>query len=198
MRRQAQPGAVSERRLILLKGYQGWAGRALDVLGAVELMAGGLTGYEVIVYSATPNVETEVNALRRRGNLQIRTASRMPHRDLLALFGRARIAIGVNATDGVPNAMLEAMTMGAFPIQSDTESTGEWITNGQNGLLVKPGDVQGISDAIRRAIADDDLVNQAAVQNQRLIRERLDISVVRPKVLQMYSRIAAEAGTARA
>src|SRR5574340_595796 len=160
MREQITPGAASGRRLIVLKGYQGWAGRALDVLRVFEQIAENLKGYEVIVYSASPAVESEVTELRRRRRIDIRTVQRIPHRELLALFGRARIAIGVNATDGVPNAMLEAMTMGAFPIQSDTESTAEWITNGENGLLVEPGNLQSISDAILLAIADDDLIDR--------------------------------------
>ena len=82
--------------------------------------------------------------------------------------------------------------MGAFPIQSDTESTAEWITNGQNGLLVEPGNLQSISDAILLAIEDDELVNRAAEHNPRLIRERLDIERVRPQVIEMYSRVAAD------
>ncbi len=186
MRERMAPGRASERRLLLLKGYQGWAGRALDALRGLELMADQLLDYEVAVFGASPTVEAEVNALRGRGKLRIRCVSRMPHRDLLSLFGRARVSIGVNATDGVPNAMLEAMTMGAFPIQSDTESTGEWITHGKNGLLVEPGNPQRIADAVKRAITDDALVNAAADYNHRLIREKLDIDVVLPRVIDMY------------
>jgi glycosyltransferase involved in cell wall biosynthesis len=192
MRKHMARGAASDRRLVVVKGYQGWAGRALAALRALEMTAEELSGHEVIVYAASPPVEREVKALRRRSKLQIRTAPKMPHRDLLALFGRARISIAVNATDGIPNAMLEAMTMGSFPIQSDTGSTSEWITHGQNGLLVDPDDLQGIADAIRRAIADDELVNRAAELNHCLILERLDIDVVLPKVIEMYARVAAE------
>jgi glycosyltransferase involved in cell wall biosynthesis len=176
----------------MLKGYEGWAGRALDALRALGMIADQLTDYEVIVYAASPAVEKEVTALRRRGTLRIRVRPRMPHRDLLALFGRARISLGVNATDGVPNAMLEAMTMGSFPIQSDTESTAEWIADGQNGLLVESGNPEGIAVAIQRALVDDALVDRAAELNHSMIRERLDIGVVLPKVIEMYRRVAAD------
>ncbi len=40
----------SQRRLVLVKGYQGWAGRALVALHAVEMCARELQGYEVGVY----------------------------------------------------------------------------------------------------------------------------------------------------
>jgi glycosyltransferase involved in cell wall biosynthesis len=89
--------------------------------------------------------------------------------------------------------MLEAMTMGAFPVQSDTQSTSEWITDGVNGLLVNAADPSSIAAAIRQALRDDALVDKAAEFNVRLIEKRLDLSVVKPRVIDMYTR-AASAG----
>lgn len=191
MREHMAPGPVSNRRLIMLKGYQGWAGRALVALQAVERLADALSGYEIILYAASPEILPKVEEIRARWGLRIRVLPRCPHDEILEHFGRARLAIGVNLTDGVPNAMLEAMALGAFPIQSDTESTAEWITDGQNGLLVDPGDPEGIARAIRRALLDDALVESAAATNTRLLTERIDLAHVRPKVIDMYRRIAA-------
>lgn len=194
MRELAVPGKVTSRRLIMVKGYQGWAGRALDALRALKMSADLLRDYEVVVYLASPGIQAEVARLRTEAGLQIRILPRSPHREILEHFGRARVAIGVNATDGVPNAMLEAMTMGAFPIQSDTESTAEWIRHGENGLLVEPGNPDLIAEAIRRAILDDSLVKRAAVLNVRQMLDRLDTSVIRPRVVDMYERIASRPG----
>jgi glycosyltransferase involved in cell wall biosynthesis len=192
MRKRAVAGPVADRRLIMVKGYQGWAGRAQEVLEAVAMCADLLPEYEIVVYAASPAIAPQVERLRFDLGLHIRIVPRRPHGEILALFGRARIAIGVNITDGVPNAMLEAMTMGAFPIQSDTESTAEWITHGENGLLVKPGNPQQIAEAIRRALLDDALVDAAALRNASILRERLELSAVRKKVVAMYTEIAAQ------
>jgi glycosyltransferase involved in cell wall biosynthesis len=191
MRKLVPAGPVADRRVIMVKGYQGWAGRAQDALESVAICAALLRGYEILVYAASPAVAPQVERLRVDSGLDIRIVPRRPHREILELFGRARIAIGVNITDGVPNAMLEAMTMGAFPIQSDTESTAEWISHGENGLLVEPGNPQQIADAIRRALLDDALVESAALRNASIIRERLELSVVKMKVIDMYIRVAA-------
>jgi glycosyltransferase involved in cell wall biosynthesis len=190
MRKHAAAGPVAERRLIMVKGYQGWAGRAQEALEAVAMCADLLREYEIVVYAASPAIAPQVERLRFDLGLHIRIVPRRPHTEILELFGRARIAIGVNITDGVPNAMLEAMTMGAFPIQSDTESTAEWISHGENGLLVEPGNPQQIAEAIRRALLDDALVEAAARRNTSIIRERLDLSAVRPKVIEMYTQVA--------
>jgi glycosyltransferase involved in cell wall biosynthesis len=91
--------------------------------------------------------------------------------------------------------MLEAMVMGALPIQSDTISTAEWINHGENGLLVPPEEPEAIADAIRRAVSDDDLVNRAAELNFEVAQKRLDQEVIRPQVIQLYEKVAAQGRT---
>jgi glycosyltransferase involved in cell wall biosynthesis len=193
MRRLMRAGSVSSRRLIMLKGYEGWAGRALNSLEALEACADDLSPYEIVIYAVSPAILPKLRALQTQVRLRITILQRSPHRTMLQLFGRARLAIGVNSTDGVPNAMLEAMTLGAFPIQSDTQSTSEWITNGLNGLLVDPNDAASIAAAVRRALNDDSLMENAAAFNAQLVLSRLDTSVVKPKVIEMYTMIAKQA-----
>jgi len=192
MRSLIKVNSVSKRRLIMLKGYQGWAGQAQNALEALESCADVLTEYEVIVYLASPSVVEKVKSMQRTGKINIKVLPRSPHRTILELFGQARVAIGINQTDGVPNAMLEAMTMNAFPVQSDTGSTAEWITNGINGLLVNPQSPSDIADAIRKAVSDDVLMDKAAEFNSQLVFQKLDASIVKPKVLELYRSIAVE------
>jgi glycosyltransferase involved in cell wall biosynthesis len=191
MRQDLAPGQPSSRRIVMLKGYDGWAGRAKQALAALESCADLLAGYEVVVYSASPGMEHTVRETKRRSSINLRILPRSPHGDIVRLFGRARIAVGVNDTDGVPNAMLEAMTMGALPVQSDTQSTAEWIADGQNGILLRSNSPQEIAAGLRRALQDDGLVDRAARANLHLMKERLDIETVRPQVLDMYRKVAA-------
>lgn len=190
MRRAMIPGAPSSRKTLVLKGYEGWAGRALTAIAALESCASLLANFQIVVYGASAGVTRRLRELQLRTGLRTTILPRSPHATMLELFGRSRIALAVNITDGVPNAMLEAMTMGAFPIQSDTQSTAEWITHGVNGLLVDPEDPESISAAIRRAIEDPKLVDSAAAHNAQLIAQRLDLETVRPRVIDMYRTVA--------
>jgi glycosyltransferase involved in cell wall biosynthesis len=113
------------------------------------------------------------------------------HSEIIALMGQARVALGVSVSDGVPNTMLEAMMMGAFPIQSDTVSTAEWISDGQNGLLVPPEDTKAISSAIRRALEDDELVDNAARLNSDLV-SRLERQKIQREVTDIYKYVYAK------
>jgi glycosyltransferase involved in cell wall biosynthesis len=191
MQKLIQPGSVSQRRIIMLKGYQNWAGQALNALTALQDCADYLKEFEIIIYSASTSLLNEIAKIQKTGRLNISVLPRSPHSKLLELFGKARVAIGINKTDGIPNAMLEAMTMNAFPIQSDTSAISEWLRDGVNGLMVDPDNTNQIADAIRRAVTDDDLVNQAAEINTDIVYQRLDVSVVKSQVIEMYKSIVA-------
>lgn len=188
------PGPVALRRTLAIKGYQHWAGRALNALQAVHRCSDILRDYEIVVYSMSPGVQYVVDHMAAVSGLNIRGLPESAHVDILRLMGRSRIALGVNVSDGTPNSMLEATVMGALPVQSDTGSTAEWIQDGVNGLLVPPEDVGAIERAIRRALSDDRLVDRAAELNAQMTRERIDRQVVRPQVIKAYERVLAESG----
>ncbi len=193
MRALRQPGPVRSRRVIAVKGYQDRpeGSRGLVAIEALRRCAPLPPGYEVVVYSAAPEVRAAGEQLEREAQIQLRFLPPVPHREMARLFGSARIAIGLATTDGTPNTMLEAMIAGAFPIQSDTISTREWI-DGHNGLLVPPEDAGALAEAILLALEDDALVDCAAELNAAVADARLERGKIREQVIQMYRRVMAE------
>jgi glycosyltransferase involved in cell wall biosynthesis len=152
-----------------------------------------LQDYKVVVYSAEAEVEHVARYVSRVTNIPFEVLPRSPREEIIKLMGSSRIAIGMSITDGTPISMLDAMVMGAFPIQSDTVSTAEWITHGENGLLVPPENPEALAVAIRQGLSDDKLVDRAAEINIKVSTERLDRSVIQPRVIAMYEKIGAQA-----
>ena len=185
-----ETGVESDRRAIAVKGYDHWGGRARIALQAIHKCADLLSEYKIQVYSAPKHVSSVVEHMAAVTNLDIRVLPETTHENMLRLMGRSRISVGNSVSDGTPNSMLEAMVMGAFPVQSDTESTAEWIENGTNGFLVHPESRDDIERALRRALTDDDLVNAAARANADLTSRRIAVKVVRPRLLEAYNRVA--------
>lgn len=183
-------GLPSERRLIVLKGYQGWAGRALIGLKAIEMCADSLIGYEIAVYLAEKEVKIAAEKISQTTGIPIEIIPHCSHDDMLSLHGRARISIGLSIGDAASTSMLEAMVMGSFPIQSCTACANEWITDGLSGMIVPPEDPENIAEALRRAISDDALVDRAAEINTLTARERLDYSSIQQQVILMYEQVA--------
>ncbi len=183
-----QNGPTSQRKIIMLKGYQTWAGRALFGLRALERCADILQGYTIYVYSArTEDIQIAIELFSQSTGIPIVAIPlNSSHQEILALHGQARISIGISISDGISTSLLEAIVMGSFPIQSWTACANEWIVNGETGLLVPPEDVEIIEEAIRQALTDDSLVDIAAQKNYNLTKEKLDEKHLKQKITQFY------------
>jgi glycosyltransferase involved in cell wall biosynthesis len=154
-----------------------------------------LTGYEVIVYSCSSKLLPIISDIQRQNEFQISYYADMAHDDLLEKTCSARISITNNLSDGVPNTMLEAMALGAFPIQSNTAITEGWIEDGKNGLLTNPRDINQIAEAISKALTDDRLVDDAAVLNGRLVREKLNFNTIKTQIEDLYKTASGKSKT---
>src|SRR6185369_6531123 len=182
-----------KRKVIAIKGYQSedWGGRALNALEALKMIPSQqLEDFEVVIYSAGEDVRQRAESLAQGFGIKLSILPRSHSQEMVRLMGRARVAIGIGLADGTPVSMLEAMIMGALPIQSDTVSIAEWIHDGENGLLVPPDQPEVIARAIQRALTDDNLVEQAARINADIAAERLDQDVIQPRVIEIYKKIA--------
>lgn len=186
-----QPGPASDRRLILLKGYQSWAGRALVGLQALARCADLIKeySYSVAVFSTTPEVKIAAELISADTGIPIEFIPPSSHAEMLQKYGQARVYLGLSISDAISTSLLEAIVMGAFPIQSCTACADEWIVDGQSGLIVPPEEVDLIEQALRRALADDALVDKAASQNWETARHRLSSEVIQPKVIEFYQRV---------
>ena len=189
-----QLSKVSNRRLIMLKGYQSWAGRALTGLRALERCADILTGYRVAIYSAnTEDINIAAELFHDSTGVPVKIIPKnTPHDEILRFHGQARISIGLSISDSVSTSFLEAIVMGSFPIQSWTSCANEWIDDGRTGILVHPEDPEAVEAAIRLALSDDALVNQAAEENSQTCRERLDYDFLKSKTIELYLTVAQE------
>lgn len=183
---------TSKRRKIMLKGYQGWAGRALVAIKALELAKDALHGYTVNIFSNPNNIDIAIAAELLAQNAGI-SVNILPYIDnhgaMLKLFSEARLYIGLSISDAISTSLLEAMATGAFPIQSDTSTAVEWLTNGIDGFVVPPEEPIYISRKIITALTDDSLVDSAADRNWDTICKRADSKMLKEKTIQMYSEI---------
>jgi len=182
------PALTSDRKNIMLKGYQNWAGRALVGLRALRRCSDVLKDYRILIYSVyTIDIIIAAELFTKETGIEtLIIPIGTSHDEILSYHGSARISIGLSITDAISTSMLEAMVMGSFPIQSDTSCAGEWFKNGQTGILVSPDDPEDVEKAVRQALADDDLVNRAAQLNYDMLFGRLEYSKIKDKVINIY------------
>ncbi len=109
--------------------------------------------------------------------------------ELWALFKRCIIMVSPSSHDGTPNSLLEALVCGCFPIAGDIKSVREWITPGENGLLIDPLDPGALAKAILKALAEPGLIKQAQDYNMQLAKTRAGLVNTRPKIKSFYENL---------
>jgi glycosyltransferase involved in cell wall biosynthesis len=182
---------LSERKIILIKGYHHHVGRGMVLVKAVRSIQESIEkfGFKVVVFGAHQEVIDYV--ITNQLSYKVYDRHGLTHQELLQLMGKSALYLGNSISDGMPNTLLEAIIMGAFPIQSNPgKVTAEIITEGENGFLIEnPNDDIAISNVILDVLQQPELLQKAFEVNQKIARERLDYSVNRQKIIALYQQI---------
>lgn len=183
---------TSKRKIIMLKGYQGIFGRNLIGLRALERCKDLLKGYKIFIYLMEPGSPMEMAAelFNKSTGVEIEFIPlRTPKDEIMKLHGRARISIGLGVSDGISVSFLEAMVMGSFPIQSNSSCSNEWASPNKGAFYVPPEDSDVVAKAIRKALTNDKLVDNAARLNWQTAIEKLDYTKLKQKAINLYEKI---------
>ena len=74
--------------------------------------------------------------------------------DALSIVAACDLFVMPSLWEGMPNAVIEAMALGRCVVASAVEGTTELIEAGRSGLLVPPGRVKRLADAISVALTN--------------------------------------------
>ena len=169
---------INERKVILIKGYNDQIGKGINCVKAItnELLP-LLTDFTIIVFGADVEVATYVknSVVFQQLKKEVYLKTDFIANDLLLkMMGSSLIYLANSISDGLPNSLIEAMGMGAFPIQSNPgNATKELINDKQNGLLIQdPLDYNEITILVREALLDCRRIETAFHYNINYIKDR--------------------------
>jgi glycosyltransferase involved in cell wall biosynthesis len=80
--------------------------------------------------------------------------------------------------EGFPNVVLQAGSMGLPSIVSDINGCNEIITDGLNGIIVPPKDVDSLLIAMKRICLDQQLRSKLGLEARRIIETRYEQNVL--------------------
>jgi glycosyltransferase involved in cell wall biosynthesis len=164
---------LSERKVIAIKGYHGWVGRALTALDAVQRLAPELGEYRIVFYSCNKITAKKIERLSKNSSLKV-TAHRigaLSHENMMELFSESKLYVGISLSDGISTSLLESMAMGAIPVQTATACCDEWFTD--SGVKVTEITTEGVQKAILAGLKLAE--NQAhSDRNREIIRAKAD------------------------
>jgi glycosyltransferase involved in cell wall biosynthesis len=103
-------------------------------------------------------------------------------------------------TEGMPNAVLEALAMGLPIVSSAAGGLRDILSDGETGFIVRPlrdapserkFDPLAVAEAIERLAGDPVLYNRIAEHNARYARERFAASKVARRLEAIYTDVCA-------
>lgn len=110
--------------------------------------------------------------------------------DVPDVLAAADIYVLPSLWEGLPIGLLEAMAMRKAVIGTKVDGTREVLCDGENGLVVEPGDVSALAAAIVRLAGDGELRESMGARAEETVRERFNATVMTKEIENIYTEIA--------
>lgn len=130
------------------------------------------------------------------GDLQLQRQVRLlgERRDVLSLLSAADLFVLPSLWEGMPNAVLEAAACGLPIVATNVDGTPEILTDGENGLLVNPFQVEPLAVAITRLLRDLALAQRLGQAARNRVVEAFDLRMTAMRYQQLYDELIAGDG----
>jgi colanic acid/amylovoran biosynthesis glycosyltransferase len=121
------------------------------------------TGYDLHIAGEGP---LQSQLISDASGLRVTFLGVLGREALAAEFGAASIAVFPSVAaasgdqDGLPVALLEAMSLGCAVVASDLPGLRDAVEDGRSGLLSTPGSVEELAAALGRLLRDQELCDQ--------------------------------------
>ena len=122
-------------------------------------------------------------------SIEIHGKHQLSHDQVLALMRRSRVYIGLSKSDGISTSMIESMSQGAIPIQSNTSCASEWLRNGQDGFLVDHDDWKSVAAHLMMVLEDDAFAIAAQSKNLETISQKYDSARLSEIAVSYYEKL---------
>ncbi len=157
--------------------------RALTMLQGI-----GAAGLQLLMVGDGDEKEAGV-ALARELGLEDKIIFQAFRQDVPDVLHAADIFVLPSLWEGLPIGLLEAMAMRKAVIGTRVDGTREVLQDGDNGLMVEPGDVDGLAAAIVRLAADRELRESLRARAFQTVRERFDAVTMTREIESIYSKV---------
>ncbi len=108
---------------------------------------------------------------------------------MAALQARAQIFVLPSSSEGLPNALLEALAAGTPSVATDIPGNRDVATHEREALLVPPGDVGALAAAIARLLGDRALAGRLGAAGRERARD-FDLEKVADRYSALFTELA--------
>ena len=109
-----------------------------------------------------------------------------------AIYRDADIFVSPTYAEGFSNTILEAMASGLANMSCVAVGVSDCLRNGENGLLVQPGDIAGLTDGLQRLIEDQALRCRIARAGLDECRRVYSWTAVGRQIMDVYAQVVTD------
>lgn len=109
--------------------------------------------------------------------------------DLREIYSGASFLIVPSLAEGLPLVMLEGMSSGLPVVASKISGMEQVLEDGMNGFLIRPGDVNGLAQAINRLWTDENLTEKMGDNARKKIVSNYSWRSVARQLLDAYEGV---------
>lgn len=166
----------------------------LDFLDALERVWEAGLPFEATISGIGPDVE----AARARADAIGFTSAHVAftgyadYGTVPDLYRRADVFVSPTYAEGFSNTILEAMAAGLAVVSTHSVGVSDCLRDGENGLLVQPGDVPALAKALGRVIEDEELRRRIAQAGLDECRRVYSWTTVGRQIMGVYARVMHE------
>lgn len=108
------------------------------------------------------------------------------------LLMKSDVLILPSYNEGLPMAILEAMSYGLAIVSTDIGSINEAVNNGLNGYLYNPGDIEELERIITKLVADDALWKKQSRESRRICIEKFSEDTMFTRIDKIWTSLYGE------
>ncbi|MEH3118991.1 MAG: glycosyltransferase family 4 protein [Methylorubrum populi] len=166
----------------------------LDFLDALECLWEAGVPFDAVISGIGPDVETAREKAEAIGftSAQVRFTGYADYDTVPALYREADVFVSPTYAEGFSNTILEAMASGLAVVSTHAVGVSDCLRDGENGLLVNPGDVRGLTGALRRVVEDAALRTRLAESGLEECRRVYSWTAVGRQIVEVYGQVAGE------
>ena len=114
--------------------------------------------------------------------------------DKPALFEEASVFVLPSHAEGLPVAILEAMSYGVPVVSTRVGGIPDAVVEGETGFLVEPGDSGAIASRVVRLLSDSELSARLGEQSRARVRGCFEAGAVLSRLYAIYDKVVAYRG----
>jgi glycosyltransferase involved in cell wall biosynthesis len=177
----------TRKKRILFVGRMITGKGILDLIKAIHLIS--RDGWEFLFIGNGKQLNTAKAMARKQRLRSLTFVAHVDHTKIADYFNTSEILVLPSYYETMPNVLLEAMSCKMAIVASRLQGNTEFLKDKKNAILITPGNVKELAEAIRLLMDDSELRKKMGEANRAMIRGKYNLDKMTNDYIRAYEEI---------